>query len=89
MASDSRSCQGLTITERRIRRGRVDRRRRRAVGDRAGLRWPEMIDDKGSAVLDDDRQGEEATIVQRGRVDGELRVGFVAGEAPAIASLMF
>ena len=31
----------------------------------------------------------EATIVQRGRVDGELRVGFVAGKAPAIASLMF
>jgi hypothetical protein len=38
--------------------------RSRAVGDRTGLGRTQVVDEEGAAVLDDDRQGEEAAVVK-------------------------
>ena len=48
----------------------------------AGLSRAQVVDEEAAAVLDDDGQGEEAAVVQRVRVDGDVGVGFVAGETP-------
>ena len=42
------------------------------VGNGAGLSRSQVVDEEAAAALDGDGQGEEAAVVQRVRVDGEV-----------------
>ena len=52
------------------------------VGYGAGLSRSQVVDEEAAAVLDGDGQGEEAAVVQRVRVDGEVGVRLVSSETP-------